>query len=188
MLSAFSANSAGQSVDDLSCDNRPFETFIAAASCVRDIAPSRFRYCASVDMHCGLDRLNYEGKQNRLAQRNALFARWCYDCEMALPRNDWYLKEWLRTLGKKQSDIVNDLDWNKAKVSLTASGKQPYTRDDVNEISLYLNLLPYELLMHPEDAMALRRLRQEMMRLAYEEVTRQQDNEPTEVPKRVSTN
>lgn len=55
---------------------------------------------------------------------------------MATPRFDWYLKEWLATLGKKQADLVRDLDWNKAKVSLTASGKQPYTRDDINEISI----------------------------------------------------
>lgn len=91
---------------------------------------------------------------------------------MSAPRHDWYLKQWLRSLNKKQADIVNDLDWNKAKVSLTASGKQPYTRDDVNEIADYLNLRPYELLMHPDDAMALRRLKAEMIRLAHEEEER----------------
>lgn len=92
---------------------------------------------------------------------------------MAPPRHDWYLKQWLRTLGKKQADIVNDLEWNKAKVSLTASGKQPYSRDEVNEIADYLNLRPYELLMHPDDAMALRRLRAEMIRLAHDEEERE---------------
>lgn len=87
---------------------------------------------------------------------------------MAEPRHDWYLKQWLRYYGKRQSDVARDLDWNKAKVSLTASGKQAYTRDDVNEIADYLNLRPYELLMHPDDAMRLRRLREEMIRLAHE--------------------
>lgn len=85
---------------------------------------------------------------------------------MAAPHHDWYLKQWLKTLGKKQADVARDLEWNKAKVSLTASGKQPYTRDDVNEMAAYLNLRPYELLMHPEDAMGIRQLRADAKRIA----------------------
>lgn len=87
---------------------------------------------------------------------------------MAKPRHDWFLKEWLATLGKKQADVVRDLDWNKAKVSLTASGKQPYTRDEVNEIAEYLAIKPYELLMHPDDAMRLRRLKADAIQLAHD--------------------
>ena len=85
---------------------------------------------------------------------------------MAAPHHDWYLKDWLKTLGKKQADVARELDWNKAKVSLTVSGKQQYTRDDVNELAAYLHLRPYELLMHPEDAMALRQLRDDAKRIA----------------------
>lgn len=80
------------------------------------------------------------------------------------PGHDWYLKEWLATLGKKQADIVRDLDWNKARVSLMLRGKQPYDRDSLNELAIYLHLQPHELLMHPEDAMALRRLRKDAER------------------------
>ena len=87
------------------------------------------------------------------------------------PRHDWYLKEWLRALSRKQSDIVRDLGWNKARVSLMLRGEQPYTRDAVNELSDYLNLRPYELLMHPDDAMALRRLRSDVIRLAHDTET-----------------
>ncbi len=90
-----------------------------------------------------------------------------YICGMAAPGHDWYLKEWLATLGKKQADIVRDLDWNKARVSLMIRGDQQYTRDAVNEISLYLNLKPYELLMHPQDAMALRRIQSTAMEIAH---------------------
>jgi hypothetical protein len=75
------------------------------------------------------------------------------------PGHDWYLKEWLATLGKKQADIVRDLDWNKARVSLMLRGKQPYDRDSLNELAVYLHLQPHELLMHPDDAMALRQLK-----------------------------
>ena len=75
------------------------------------------------------------------------------------PGFDWYLKEWLATLGKKQADIVRDLDWNKARISLMLRGKQPYDRDSLNELATYLHLKPHELLMHPDDAMALRQLK-----------------------------
>lgn len=88
------------------------------------------------------------------------YTRW-----MAGPHHDWYLKEWLRTLKKKQAHIVRDLDWNKAKVSLMLRGEQPYTRDAVNELAAYLHLSPYELLMHPDDAMAIRQLRADALRV-----------------------
>ena len=87
---------------------------------------------------------------------------------MAAPHHDWYLKEWLAACDKKQADIVRDLDWNKAKISLMANGKQPYTRDEINELADYLNVKPHELLMHPEDAMAIRRLKADMIRLAHD--------------------
>jgi len=96
---------------------------------------------------------------------------------MSAPHHDWYLKEWLRTLHKKQADIVRDLDWNKARVSLMIRGEQPYTRDAINELSAYLHLTPYELLMHPDEAMALRQLRKEALKVVeagkpLEEVTK----------------
>lgn len=87
---------------------------------------------------------------------------------MAAPRHDWYLAQWLRTLKRRQAHLVRDLDINKSTVSLLASGKQPYDRDYVNAIADYLNLRPFELLMPPEEAMALRRLRTDMIRLAHE--------------------
>lgn len=86
-----------------------------------------------------------------------------YILGMAPKHSDWHLGDWLKALKKKQADIVRDLDWNKARVSLMLRGDQPYTRDAVNELAEYLNLKPYELLMHPEDAMALRRLRNEAL-------------------------
>lgn len=86
---------------------------------------------------------------------------------MAKPGFDWYLKEWLATLGKKQADIVRDLDWNKARVSLMIRGDQQYTRDAINELATYLNLKPHELLMHPQDAMALRRLQSTAIEIAH---------------------
>lgn len=87
---------------------------------------------------------------------------------MAQPRHDWYLREWLRASQKKQADVVRDLDWNKARVSLMLRGVQPYTRDAVNELAEYLNIRPHELLMPPDEAHAIRRLKADMVRLAHE--------------------
>jgi hypothetical protein len=77
---------------------------------------------------------------------------------MASPRHDWFLKDWLKTLGKKQEHLTTELGWNKSKASLTVRGIQPYDRDDVNEAAAYLNIQPFELLMHPDDAFTIRRL------------------------------
>lgn len=96
---------------------------------------------------------------------------------MTKPRHDWYLKEWLRSCGKRQADIVSDLEWNKARVSLMVSGKQQYTRDAVNELADWLHIRPHELLMHPDDANAIKRLRAEMIRLAHSAETTERSEE-----------
>jgi transcriptional regulator with XRE-family HTH domain len=72
---------------------------------------------------------------------------------------DWYLREWLAATGTSQADLVRLTDYPKAKMSDLVTGKQRYNRDILNDISKALNINPHELLMHPEDAMALRQLR-----------------------------
>ena len=103
-----------------------------------------------------------------------------------VPRHDWYLKEWLRASGKRQADVVSELDWNKARVSLMARGAQQYTRDAVNEIAAWLNIRPYELLMHPRDALALRSLHNEVVRIAHSADFTRMDNIDDEPGKKVS--
>lgn len=117
-------------------------------------------------MSLRLDWLNESRKQNRLAGRNDYSEALAYLWSMK-SRHDWYLTEWLVTLRKKQADIVRDLDWNKARVSLMARGVQPYDRDSINELADYLHIRPHELLMHPQDAMALRALRADAVRIAH---------------------
>jgi hypothetical protein len=72
---------------------------------------------------------------------------------------DWYLKEWLQATATSQADLVRLTDYPKAKVSDLVTGKQRYNRDILNDIAAALNLTPPDLLMHPEDVMALRRMR-----------------------------
>jgi hypothetical protein len=82
---------------------------------------------------------------------------------------NWYLQEWFAHLGKRQSSLVNELGWDKARASFVWTGRQPYKRALVNEIATWLGLRPYELLMHPRDALALRRLRETAAAIVAEE-------------------
>jgi hypothetical protein len=74
-------------------------------------------------------------------------------------RHDWYLKEWLATAGISQADLDRLTEWGKRKTSELVSGKQRYNREVVNEAAAVLHVAPYELLMHPDDAMAMRQMR-----------------------------
>lgn len=79
---------------------------------------------------------------------------------------DWYLKEWLASTGTSQADLCRLTDYPKAKVSDLVTGKQRYNRDILNDIAKALNVYPYELLMHPADAMAQRQMRDAASKIA----------------------
>ena len=79
--------------------------------------------------------------------------------------HDWYLSQWLQSLTVTQAELVRRTGYPKAKVSDLVTGKQRYNRDVLNDISTALHLLPHELLMHPDDANALRRMREEAVRI-----------------------
>lgn len=140
-------------------------------SAVSVFAPGEFRYPSSV-MLSGLDYLNDSGKPLCLGQQNDTVAAGWYDRGMAKIQPDAYVEEWLAYFGKSQADVVNDLDWNKAKVSLICKGKQRYHRDDINDLAAYLHLEPFELLLPPDRAMAMRQYRAsaaEVVKLAPEQ-------------------
>lgn len=73
--------------------------------------------------------------------------------------HDWYLAEWLEAAGFKQADLVRAFGWSKAKASDVVAGNQRYNRDLVNQVANFLEVRPYELLMHPDLAKAMRGLR-----------------------------
>lgn len=98
--------------------------------------------------------------------RNARYRRLPYNLIVL----DWYLKDWLESLQVKQAELVRRTDYPKAKVSDLVTGKQRYNRDILNDMAKALNIQPYELLMHPADAMAQRRFRKaakEMVEIPY---------------------
>lgn len=82
---------------------------------------------------------------------------------------DWYLQEWAKLADKRQADLVNDLGWLKNHAHRIWHGKQPYRRDIVNAIALWLRIEPYELLMPPQDALKIRQLREAAIAIAQNE-------------------
>jgi hypothetical protein len=91
---------------------------------------------------------------------------------------DWYLPQWMAALHVRQVDLMSQTGWDKRKASFLVNGKQPYTRSEINEASAALRIAPFELLMHPDDAMALRRLRGIGLQIAAETALPWHDDQP----------
>lgn len=87
------------------------------------------------------------------------------------PGPDWYLPHWITATATTQADLVRRTDYPKSKMSMLVNGKRKYHRDDINELSRALNIEPFELLMHPEDAMRMRRLRDTALSIAADAPT-----------------
>jgi len=78
-------------------------------------------------------------------------------------QTSWYIREWMVVLGHIQADLTKDLDWPKAKANRVFNGQQRYNEDLLLEVAAWLNLRPYELLLPPDQAMAIRRLRDDAL-------------------------
>lgn len=84
----------------------------------------------------------------------------------------WFLREWMNALGVRQRDMIERAGWSKTTASLLYNGRQDYSPKLVEEAANALNIAPYELLLKPEDAMAIRRLRQSAVQIAADNVSR----------------
>ena len=76
----------------------------------------------------------------------------------------WFIREWAERAGFTQADAQRVLGWSKAKASDVWNGQQ-YNQSIIDELFPVLQARPYELLMHPEEAVALRRIRDHSPRL-----------------------
>jgi transcriptional regulator with XRE-family HTH domain len=79
---------------------------------------------------------------------------------------NWFIREWMDMLGKSQSDMTRLAGWSKATASQLYNGAQDYSPKVVNSAAVALNCRPWELLMHPDEAMAIRRLRVAALQIA----------------------
>lgn len=137
----------------------------ASAVCSR-VSPCSARYSASV-MRDGSHVLNLSssepvhptGDDSAIGSSHAL--------NMAAPdHHGWYLQEWFAATNHVQNDLVLQLGFHKNTAHKLFHGLQPYRRDYVEQIASFLNIRPFELLMLPEDAMAVRRLREAVQAVA----------------------
>lgn len=71
----------------------------------------------------------------------------------------------MKTLHVKQAHLARQCDWEPSTMHGIYHGRTDYYREIVNLIAKKLNIQPYELLMHPDEAMALRALRKDAMRV-----------------------
>lgn len=83
--------------------------------------------------------------------------------------------------GVTQSDIVAKTELSKAVVSLLVNDQQDYGPAIIRDIAAALNIAPFELLMHPQDAMGLRQLRRDAIQVvkSSEALERASDTERT---------
>lgn len=88
---------------------------------------------------------------------------------------NWYLREWMAMIHPKergrQAWMMEKTGWSKATMSQLYNNEQDYSPQKVNEAAAALNTEPWELLMPPERAMALRRIRasaEEIVTLAHD--------------------
>lgn len=81
---------------------------------------------------------------------------------------DWFLSDWMRTLQVRPVDLVHETGMGKATISDIVNGRTDYYRALVNEMARALKIEPFELLMPPDEAYALRRLRATALTIAAE--------------------
>lgn len=78
---------------------------------------------------------------------------------------DWFLPEWIATLKTTQSKLARQCGWNTSTMHGIYHGRTQYYREIVNLIAGNLNIKPYELLMHPDEAFALRQQREVALKI-----------------------
>jgi hypothetical protein len=101
------------------------------------------------------------------------------------PKKDWYLREWMAACGVRfpHAFLQEKLDYSDGKASNVLTGKKRYDRDIMNEIADALNIQPYELLMHPEEAMGLRKQVAAALDIARQQEAGKVTADATETPK-----
>lgn len=93
-----------------------------------------------------------------------------YAANMAVSRPKrtvhWYFRQWAEAMNLRQVDMVRLTGWNKTTVSLLWNDRQDYTPAIVEGAAAAMNLRPFELLLPPDEAMAIRRMRESAVQLA----------------------
>jgi hypothetical protein len=81
-------------------------------------------------------------------------------------KHTWFLREWLQQSDPPltQADVQRALGWSKAKAHDVWHGQQ-YTQALVDELSVWLKVRPFELLLPPSEAIAIRQMRESAVKI-----------------------
>lgn len=81
----------------------------------------------------------------------------------------WYLPEWMAARGMEgrgaQTKMRELTGWSRATMSQLYNGDQDFSPKILAEAAQALKCETYELLMHPDRAMSLRRMREDALRI-----------------------
>lgn len=104
--------------------------------------------------------------------------------------HDWYLREWVNALDCTVTQLRERTGWTHRIASQLVNRKLRWNRDHLSEAAFALHIEPFELLLHPDDAFALRRLRADAIRIAAEkrQIWREQPDDLPEWPKEEAAN
>lgn len=73
--------------------------------------------------------------------------------------HDWFLKEWLAAVGESVARLEGETGWTHRIASQLVNRKIRWNRDHLDLAAKALRVAPFELLMHPDDAMNIRKLK-----------------------------
>lgn len=93
--------------------------------------------------------------------------RYCRGVSRTRPKRftNWYLRDWMKALSVRQADLVDRTEYGKTTISFLVNDQQDYNPEIIRDLSAALNIAPFELLMHPHDAMGLRQLRKDALQV-----------------------
>ena len=78
-----------------------------------------------------------------------------------------FIREWMDYFRVNQAYMIKEAGWSKATASQIYNGTQDYSPKINNEAAAVFNIEPYELLLPPERALALRQLRQSAIQIVH---------------------
>lgn len=87
---------------------------------------------------------------------------------MAKSGPDWFFREWVTALSIRYPHawLQKELGYSDGKASNVLNGTKRYDKNIINDVSAAMKIQPYELLMPPELANAIRVMRKEAPKLA----------------------
>jgi hypothetical protein len=100
---------------------------------------------------------------------------------MASVRHDWYLREWIDASPVTITEFRERTGWTHRIASQLVNRRIRWNRDHLSEAAFALHVEPFELLMHPDEAFALRRLRADALRIAADDTQIWQEK-PDDLP------